>query len=485
MSISHSLSNALSGLTAASRAAEVVSANVSNATTDGYGRRVLNTASATVGGRGTGVAVVGVQRDVNQQVLADRRLSDAAVASNSVTAGFFDDLQSALGLPEAGDSLGGRLAQLESNLIEAASRPDSDTRLSDVVTSAKELVGKLADASATIQGTREQADQQIARSVDALNSNLSKIADLNGQIRIQVAGGQDAAGLMDQRQVLIDQVASIVPVRVVQQDFGQVALFSSHGAGLVNGTPAEFSFTAAGTIVPEMSLGAGSLSGLTLNGQPIQVSGTYAPLAGGELAALFDLRDNLAVTAQSELDAVARDLVERFQDPALDATRAPGAAGLITDGGAVFDPLNEVGLSGRLTLNALADPDQGGAVWRLRDGLGATAPGPVGETALLTDLADALSGARSPASGRFAGAPRSASGLASELLSFAASSLQTARAEESYATAKGTALKQAELEGGVDIDQEMQMLLQIERSYSANARVVQTLDDLIDTLLRL
>jgi len=35
MSISHSLSNALSGMTAASRLAEVVSSNVSNAMTEG------------------------------------------------------------------------------------------------------------------------------------------------------------------------------------------------------------------------------------------------------------------------------------------------------------------------------------------------------------------------------------------------------------------------------------------------------------------
>ena len=39
MSISASLSSALSGLTAASRRAEVVASNVANAMTEGYGRR--------------------------------------------------------------------------------------------------------------------------------------------------------------------------------------------------------------------------------------------------------------------------------------------------------------------------------------------------------------------------------------------------------------------------------------------------------------
>ncbi|KAJ57324.1 flagellar hook protein FlgK [Actibacterium mucosum KCTC 23349] len=485
MSISNSLSNALSGLTAAARAAEIVSSNVSNATTDGYGRRVLETSSATVGGRGAGVEIVGVRRDVDPQIVADRRLADSGVAAAQVTADFYNDLQAAMGLPDAGDSFVSRVSKLESSLIEATSRPDSDMRLAEVVTAAKDLVGKLASVTDAIQLSRSRADQRIAQNVETLNSNLANIADLNGQIRLLAASGRDASGLMDQRAVLIDKVAEIVPVRLVEQEFGQVAVFSTNGAGLVNGTAAEFGFTPVGQIVPEMTLTSGALSGLTLNGQPLSTSGEYAPLAGGGLAALFDLRDGLAVEAQRELDAVARDLIERFQDPAIDPTRIVGDAGLITDNGGVFDPVNEVGLAARLQVNALIDPDQGGALWRLRDGLGASAPGSVGDSTLLMTLSDALTDTRSTASGRFAGGTRSMSGLGAEVLSFAASELQSARSAESFANAKGATLRQAELEGGVDIDQEMQMLLQVERAYAANARVVQTMDELLDTLLRI
>jgi len=42
MSITSALSNALSGLTVASRGAQVVSSNVANALTDGYGVRELS-----------------------------------------------------------------------------------------------------------------------------------------------------------------------------------------------------------------------------------------------------------------------------------------------------------------------------------------------------------------------------------------------------------------------------------------------------------
>ena len=56
MSISGALSNALSGLSAASRAVSLVSTNIANAMTDGYGRRDIELAARGIGG---GVDVVG------------------------------------------------------------------------------------------------------------------------------------------------------------------------------------------------------------------------------------------------------------------------------------------------------------------------------------------------------------------------------------------------------------------------------------------
>ncbi|MHC0051987.1 flagellar hook-associated protein FlgK [Actibacterium sp. D379-3] len=483
MSISGSLSNALSGLTASARAAEVVSANVANALTDGYGRRVLETSSQSVGGTGAGVQIDGVRRDVDRIVLADRRLSDAASGRADQKAAFYVTLEALVGLPESEASLNGRIAAFESALTEAASRPDSDARLAQVADTAGALQQQFAAISGGIQDQRMAADRQIGTQVDMLNDRLAKIADLNGEIRLHQGAGHDATALMDQRQILVDDIAGIVPLQVMQRDHGQIALYTTTGATLLEGKPGVFGFAETGTIVPEMTLGSGALSGLTLNGQPVSTEGAHSPIAGGSLAALFDQRDVWAADAQAELDAVARDLIERFQQPGLDPSQPPGAAGLFTDGGLAFNPANETGLSARLALNPVVDPAQGGDLWHLRAGLGATDPGNAGDATLLNAFADALAESRAPASGRFSGAARSTSSLASEYLSFVASTRQGAEADQSYAHAKGEALRAAELAGGVDTDQELQNLLMIENAYAANARVVQTIDDLIQTLL--
>ena len=61
MSLSGALSNALSGLTANARAAGLVSTNIANATTEGYGRRDVVLTPGPVGTSG-GVRLLGVAR---------------------------------------------------------------------------------------------------------------------------------------------------------------------------------------------------------------------------------------------------------------------------------------------------------------------------------------------------------------------------------------------------------------------------------------
>lgn len=483
MSISGSLSNALSGMTAAGRAAQVVSSNVANALTEGYGRQVLETSSRVLGSGGAGVQVDGITRVVDQQILADRRQSDAEAGYADTQSNFYTSLEAAIGLPGEPGSLSGRLDSFESALIAASSRPDTTARLDDVLNAATALQGHITGLSNKIQSLRMQADQEIGAQVDLLNDRLGKITDLNNQIRRQTGGGGDASALMDQRQKLVDDISAIVPVRQAQRDYGQIALYTTNGATLIDGKAAEFSFAPVGTIVPEMTFSSGALSGLQINGHPVSTSSDHGPVAGGSLAALFDQRDSWAVDAQRELDALTRDLVERFQAGGLDPTLSVDQAGLFTDGAAAFLPMNEVGLSSRLRVNPVVDPDQGGATWRLRDGLGSAAPGSVGNATLLNAFSAALTESRTVASGGLAGISQTGPGLASEFLSIVSSARVSADAEVSYTHAKNSALRTAELENGVDTDQELQSLLLIEQAYSANARVVQTVDDMIQTLL--
>ncbi len=484
MGLSTSLANALSGLNAAARGAEVVSQNVANARTPGYARREVNLSAQSLGGAGSGVRVDRISRSVNQQLLTDRRLADADSGAARAQADFLQSAEKAIGQPGDAGSLTGLVAGLDATLLQAASRPDSQARLQGVATAARDLSARFNQLTDALQQARMDADDAIAGQVDLLNRTLGRIDALNSDILSQRASGQDATALMDQRQRLVDQVAEIVPVREIARDHDQIALYTTGGAVLLEGNPALIGFSPVGAITADMTLASGALSGLTINGQPVP-AGPAGVLGGGTLGAQFAIRDDLAPGVQSQLDALARDLIERFSAPGTDPTLPPGQPGLFTDAGALANPLTEAGLAGRLALNAAADPARGGALWRLRDGLGATAPGNVGNATTLTALRDALAAPRIPLSGAFIGAGRSAGGLAADVLSGVAETRQTAEARQVYTAARQTALTDLQLQDGVDTDAELQNLLVIEQSYSANARVIQTIDDLINKLIGL
>ncbi|HMO70203.1 MAG TPA: flagellar hook-associated protein FlgK, partial [Paracoccaceae bacterium] len=387
MTISATLSNALSGLNVAARGAETVSQNVANALTPGYGRREIEVSARVVGTAGQGAQVTGIRRLADMVAIGDRRLAEALLADRSLRATALKRIEDAIGTPEAGASISARIADLERTLIEATSRPEAEARLSSAVDAARGLASALNAASRAVQDVRMDADAAIAASVERINSGLARIAELNGQIRSAIGAGHDASALMDQRQVEIDRLAADLPLREIDRGMGQVALYTAGGAALLDGVlPARFDFVPAGVITPDMTLASGALSGLMLNGRPAPM-GEGSLLAGGALAAAFALRDTVAPSIQADLDALARDLAERFETLVPDATRGPGDPGLFTDAGGAVLAANETGLAGRLRVAAAVDPVQGGAAWRLRDGLGAAAPGPAGETRLLSGLA--------------------------------------------------------------------------------------------------
>jgi len=484
MTISSALTAALTGLTASTRAAAVVSSNIANADTEGYGVRRLSL-SPLVQGAGAGVRVVGVTRNVDPVLLGERRGAAASEGQAGTRAGYLSRIEALIGSPNDPGSLSGSFSDFEARLVSAVSGPDSQSRLESVLQSAGRLAERLNSVSDGIQTIRREADNQIGTAIETLNRSLSAIQDLNISIRNAVARGEDALGLQDQQQALIDGVADLVPIREIRNDSGMVSLFTGDGLALLDGRPAQFGFTPTAAIAADMSYANGDLSGLTVNERPITLGGSYASLQGGRLAALFDVRDAVAVKAQAQLDGVALDLTARMDDPGLDPTRAPGDPGLFTDAGSLATATNETGLAARLRVNALADPAQGGAVWRLRDGIGAVAEGNAGDATLLQATLDALQTDRPTTSAIYSGTSRSMSELAGDFLSLTATDRQFAEADLSQAAGRYAVLREAELRGGVDTDQELQRLLEIETAYAANARIITAVEEMLDQLMRI
>lgn len=489
MTLTRALSNAHSGLTVSSFRANIAAGNISNASTPGYVRRNVLTQENILGRQGNGVRVSGVERQQDYGITRLRRQADSSYGRANILAGAYNQLNRELGAPGDDYGLFASFESLESGMRDLASTPESPALQNAVLAASTELVNQFNDLSTGVRELRNSADANISRSVDTVNAALYRLQELNGDIGGLNEQSGDAVALEDERQRVIDTISEIIPIRDIQREGGQVDIVTESGVFLLAGNVNELSYNRSGVIPPGASYadGIGGLSGLFVGDQELTpgTNGNFA-LTSGTLAGHFAIRDNVAPTFEAQLDSLAADLISRFSDDGLDTTKPAGAAGIFTDAGNNVDPTNIPGIAGRLRLNAAIDPAQGGDISRFRDGLGATTSGPTGNADLINGYLDALNASNAAPSDSGLTGNLSSAELVAGFSSIIGENRVRHDALSASAASRGNLLYDAELQvSGVDTDQELQSLLIIEQSYAANARVIQTVDEMIQRLLQL
>ena len=469
MSLNSALLAASSGLAAVSRQAMVVADNVANSGTDGFAPRAVGLSSVVAGGQGTGVRVTGIDRQADPLLSAALRMASASEAASQATTTLWRELETVIGTGDAPGALGERISALEAALVQARTAPESEPRLARIVDEAGALVQKFAAIDRTLTEARARTDSDIASDIDRLNTGLKQVEALNGQITRELISGGFPNGLIDERARIVDSLSQIVPLRELPQGNGSISLMTDGGALVLNRTAAQFDVS---------GLPGGAAVEVTLNGRPVALSAN-GPLAGGRLDATLQIRDQMIPQARTQVDALAADLAARFSGPEADPTLAAGVGGLIMAAGP--DP-DAPGVAGRLRVNPLADPAQGGDLWRLRSGLGAAAPGPVGETVVLDRMLQAMDMGTQLGAGETA---RDFGGHAARLLSDVGIARNTAEGTLAFASANATQLHERQAADGVDTDAELQRLLQVEQAYAANARVMRAVDDMLRQLMEI
>lgn len=481
MSLSLALSSAMSGLALSSRGTQVVSDNIANAHTEGYAVRTLNQTSRVLGQTGSGVMITGVSRQVNHALLAELRGAASHTAHDAVLGGFWQRFETEFGLPGEAGSLSQNLSRLGAALQQASQNPDQNSSLQQVTQSASAIARSIAGLQDRLQLERDDADAAILREITTVNQSLENIAELNRKIQSQTLLGGSPAALIDARQHLVDEISARIPVREFMRDDGRIMLMAQDGSILVDREAAQFDFARSVQPGPADRVENGALSAISLNGHELRPGN--AMFETGQIGALLQIRDIDGPLAQQQLDLVAFDLVNRFADQTVDPSLAPNQFGLFSLEGLAGLPGEVTGIAGQLRVNPLLDPAQGGETWRLRAGMNAPAPGDVLDNAILNRMAQALDAPRALAG--TSGAKRSASLHASNLLSDVARSRLDVEQQGTFNAARYASLREAFSAEGVDTDAELSKLLRLEQAYSANARVLSTVDAMMRTILEI
>jgi flagellar hook-associated protein 1 FlgK len=218
------------------------------------------------------------------------------------------------------------------------------------------------------------------------------------------------------------------------------------------------------------------------------------PSVNGKLAALAAVRDTIGNTFQLQLDEISRGLIDLFSEsdqsmpPAL-----PDRAGLFMDGTdpAIPPPSGApTGLSSRIRVNPLGDPGQGGNVFLLRDGGFGGPAYSYNATAVpsfqnrLTELQHSFDLPQAFRSEAQLGTTGSIKSFSAESAGWMESLRQSSNAAREAGLAQKTRSSEALLRvTGVNVDEEMAAILDLEKSYQASAKVISAIDSMLASLL--
>ena len=459
------LNTAYTGLVAARQGLTVVGENISNSTTVGYSRQTVTTSSITPASESgfSDPLVVGGGVSVDSIGRIDSALVDAQVRATSASDGYAQETAAQLStiegaLNEPGDNgLSTSLQSFWSSWQNVSNTSTSSSAATAVIAAGTRVASQLAAGYSAASQQWSAVRSTVDTTVSAINSAATQVAALNGQIRSAVAAGGNANGLLDQVGTLAQTLAGLSGATVRSNRDGTVDV-------LLGGNP-----LVAGTAVNAIAAsGSGTLAGASAS--PVVIGFVNNPAAtatvsGGTLGA------DLAILAPADVTGTGGAIAEAAQTYNGLATSVATSVNTIMQSGATA-----AGVTG-LSFFAL-DPSKPAALGlsvipTSAAGIAAATPG---SGAANGDIANSIARLTSSTSGpdsqweNFVVRIGSASNAASSHAALTSTGLATAVSAQSSISA-------------VDTDQETTNMLLYQNAFSAAARVMTTLNDMLNTLI--
>ncbi|MCJ2044566.1 flagellar hook-associated protein FlgK [Methylobacterium sp. J-078] len=486
MGLSLALNSARSSLIATSAQVALAARNTAGASDPFYTRKIANLV-ATSGG-----SAVSIQR-ATDSALFDRKLSaTSSVAASEAVLDGLTTLKGTIGDTDDGTAPAARLGALNAALLMAANKPDDAALARTAVDRARDLAASLAAGATAVQSVRAQADAGLADSVARINDLLTQFDAANRLVTNGTGSGADVTDALDDRDRILAGLSQEIGISTVTRAGNDVAIYTDSGVPLFERSPRRVSFT------PTTTFSAGTIgAAVTVDGVPVTGANSPMPVHSGRIAGLAELRDGVATRYEAQLDGIANGLIDAFAETGTDALGNPvRAAGLFTAGPGGPVPngttANQLGLAARIRVNAAVDPQQGGNVSLLRDGgIAGTAyrsnPNPATNAAYpdrLRALAAALGADRPFDASSDLGTRSSLQDFATASTGWLSAKRQAATTNSDYqSTLLARASDAYSNATGVNADDETAMTLQLERSYTASAKLLTVINDLLKTLM--
>ncbi len=454
MALINLLSIARSALASHQAATEATAHNIANASTEGYTRQRVTLSPEIPQPTAYGLLGRGVQLESFQRVRddhLDRRFREESALAGRFTSlhGHLSELESIFGEP-SDSGLGQTLDAFWAAWGNLSNDPSGGAARVQVQSQAQQVVRAFRGIDERVARVSDNAATQVDEAIATVNRLARDIGDLNQQITTAETGSRSANDLRDRRDLLLDELAEIVPTRVLELDDGSASVIV--GDTLL--VDHELAQQLEARTTPGLGLAVGVRgSAGTFNLQSGQIA-AHLEVANGELPRLRGQVDELVAALVTEVNAIHRT--------GITATGANGVD-FFEAGGLTADSI-------RLSRTVEFSIDE----------IAAGVTGLPGDNS----LALALSGLRSAGLATLGGVSLN------ERLTQTLSELGTnVRQADQQAASQDTLVSnvdaQRESVHGVSVDEEMVALITHQQAYAAAARMVSVADEMLDEILRM
>ena len=334
MGVNATLNAARLGLAASQFAIDVTSSNVTNVNTPGYVRQRPEFEAAG------GIDVAAKSFQVGVEIPQVKRIYDRYVelqiVDSKTEVGYSTTAQDYLQRIEGlfnetnGGGVNELLGKFWSSWQNLSMNPQGQAERTVVLAAGEDLASRFREFSNDLSAIMMDARDEISGMITTINSDIEKIADLNGEIMAQGRDNGDANLLLDERSKLLTSLAERIGINYIEDATGNVNIYLTDGNSLVYG---------------------GSARQLEMVGDDIRIEGTSelitAGITKGKLGALLEVRDRLVPGYLDSLNTLTAGIIDAVNDQHIKGYTADGEVA-----GNFFVPIGTVNTASNAVITA-------------------------------------------------------------------------------------------------------------------------------------
>ena len=349
------LGTGVSGLAAAQHGLDTTGHNIANVNTEGYSRQRVETQS-TVGNAfrstflGNGTQLASITRTFNEFNFKEVTFNTSQYQYNNTSYTNASRMDNLLADPDTG--ITATFEEMFDGLNGIAEEPTIISARNVLVSRSETVASRFNTLYEEITNQHLGAiNEEIVTSVEEINSIAEEIALLNTKIQVENATGSQGFApndLLDMRDRLVKDLSTKLQVNSVDLSDGTLNISVGSGITLVTGG-VSIPMSAERNKFDTNKIEIGISADATVQEKAIITS----QLAGGSVAALIDVRDNLILPALDELGKIAigmADAMNRQQSLGRDMNGNIGQN--------IFRDVNDPQLVLGRTLNSSDNPTQ-------------------------------------------------------------------------------------------------------------------------------